>query len=95
MLISPKSTIPGLWRDCTELFERVYEANADDQRIQHGLEDTPGCSGYYQLSLRACSGFCRKSEKPFLGISAKIMYSLYRHCFGGTKIKQMVTMFSL
>ena len=85
VLTTPKSTIPGLWRECTKLFERVYEADADDQRIQHGLDGTLVCSGDYQVSLRARWGFCRRSEKPFLSISAKIMYPLYRHCFSGPK----------
>lgn len=40
VLTTPKSTISGLWRECTKLFERVYEADANDQRIQHGLDDT-------------------------------------------------------
>lgn len=52
VLTTPKSTISGLWRECTKLFERVYEDDADDQRIQHGLDDT-----LVQHMLRRLSAF--------------------------------------
>lgn len=65
VLTTPKSTIPGLWRECTKLFERVYEADADDQRIQHGLDDTLVCSGDYQLSLRARWGLLPQKREAF------------------------------
>ena len=42
----------------------MHEANADDQRIQHGLKDQIRMIGGCMLSLGACGGFCHKSKSP-------------------------------